>query len=117
MEVYLNLWKEEKAVLFKGKLKLGYEESEAELQRKAYLAQIENESPVKIRTTTKTDDSERPKFINSKGPKNNGLFQNETPSTENGVTEKRTFVNSKKKDIQPEVIMKGNGLVTLTGWE
>merc|ERR1712050_511246 len=102
---------EEKVVAFKGKLKLGYEESEAELRRKAYLEEIQNQPPVYI--APRIPEEEKPRFTNSKGTKNVGLFMQEKPqpsTNEPENPEKRTFTNSKKlKDIQPVEIEKTQG--------
>lgn len=58
----------EDVIKFKGKVRLGYEETDAEKQRKKYIDELNSRAPVEIET--KVNEAEKPKFFNSKGNKN-----------------------------------------------
>lgn len=107
------------AVKFKGKVKLHYEETDAEKQRRIFMANLEREPPVEA---PRAQVEEKPTFFTSKGDnKNKGLFYSgdfqpqPQPTTSNEAPEeKRVFTNSKKitevgtlKTEEKSVLMRG----------
>ena len=114
-------------IQLKGKIRLGYEESDAEKQRRKYIEELNSRAPVDSDTKQEgPSESEKPRFFNSKAKGNLGLFmkddndeksptkkesskaeiiiENTKVSTqkwdqeENYVNEKRLFTNAKKKN-------------------
>jgi len=113
---------------FSGKVKVGYEISEAEKQRLKYMQEMENrakemESKTNTNDQNASDHVEARKFVNSKGAKNNGLFmtseqqekkahveENKQEETEPKEEKKRLFTNSKgTKNKNNGLMMQQNG--------
>lgn len=116
-------------IQFKGKAKFGYDESEAEIKRKAYLAEIEN-GP-RIVAETKISEDEKPKFFSSKAEgsrKNNNLFLGEgeehrVPAPVAPIkgaeeeSEKRVFTSSKRTKNSGLIQTSNAVTVNLAGWD
>jgi hypothetical protein len=125
---------------FKGKVKIGSEVTEADIQREKYLQEVteraaQEEHDRALKGQMKEEQSQRGAlFTNSKGTKNNGLFMSDTPQnnwSRNGNTEeeqKPRFTNSKKVNnfqepqLDPNVptVSKNKTIVTqvsVKGWD
>jgi len=117
---------------FKGKVKIGSDKTEADVQREKYLQEVreraENDTlRAEQAKLAKQEERERPQlFTNSKGIKNNGLRMD--GGNKENTEEKRTFTNSKKAKAMPEVELdpkvptvtkdqKITAQVTAKGWD
>lgn len=114
---------------FKGKVKIGSDKTEADVQREKYLQEVREraENDTLRAEQEKLAKEERPKlFTNSKGIKNNGLRMD--GGNKENTEEKRTFTNSKKAKAMPEVELdpkiptvtkdqKITAQVTAKGWD
>lgn len=105
---------EQGVISFKGKVKIGSDKTEADIQRERLIAEAnaraDDETLRKEQhKVNREEEQKQSRFTNSKGNKNAGLFMQDggnTMNAQNGVTtteEKRQFTNSKKpKQLIPE---------------
>lgn len=127
-----------------GKFKINTEATEADLMRAEFMREVQeraqNEEVKMVERQEEKNQNvteDRPKFTNSKGQKNAGMFMQYNENVNNGNTvqattevkeEKRAFVNSKKGNVNqfmmsgedqnvPVVATKVQGKLTMSTWD
>jgi len=119
-------------IQFKGKVKIGTDKTEADIQREKYLEECQQraeEEAIRAAEEKERRDAQ-PRFTNSKGTKNAGLFMSGPPQQQSQEEGKRQFTNSSKPKKQVDMgptldpsiptVDKNKGVqvaVTTKGWE
>merc|ERR1712019_333400 len=104
-------------VKFSGKIKIGFEMTEADKQREQYLKEVQERAVVTEQEREREKEErklnntfDKPRFTNSKagGMRNNGLMMQGDSNGHVEQEEKRTFTNSKKANAVIEPVLDPN---------